>query len=70
MRERFFWRHRLYLRIYAAVLASIALVALLFGTMWGMNPDPMRVGHNLDTFAEFAAETLADCSGRPPPPPS
>jgi signal transduction histidine kinase len=62
MRERFFWRHRLYLRIYAAVLASIALVALLFGTMWGMNPDPMRVGHNLDTFAEFAAETLPPAS--------
>jgi signal transduction histidine kinase len=60
-KSHFRWSHRLYVRIYLAVLASLAIVAILFGTAWRMNPDPARTGQNMETFAEMAAETL------PPP---
>jgi signal transduction histidine kinase len=55
---RFRWSHRLYLRIYLAVLASLAITAALFATAWHLNPDPAHVEQNLDTFAQIAADNL------------
>lgn len=54
------WRlpHRLYLRIYLALLVSLALAAILFGVASRMNSDPAQIGAHLQTFAELAAETL------------
>ncbi|HJU71072.1 MAG TPA: HAMP domain-containing sensor histidine kinase [Paucimonas sp.] len=52
------WSHRLYVRIYLAVLAGLAVVAILFGVTWHMNPDPAQVGQSLETFAEIASEIL------------
>jgi signal transduction histidine kinase len=59
------WSHRLYIRIYLAVLASLAVTAILFATVSHMNPDPAQSGQNLETFAEIAAETLPP-AGLPP----
>jgi signal transduction histidine kinase len=50
--------HRLYLRIYLALLVSVALAAILFGVASRMNNDPAQLGGHLQTFAELAAETL------------
>jgi signal transduction histidine kinase len=50
--------HRLYLRIYLALLVSVALAAILFGVASRMNNDPAQIGAHLQTFAELAAETL------------
>lgn len=58
----FGWSQRLYLRIYLAVLLSLLVVAVLFGVAWRMNPDPWRLGSNLETFAEIAAEVLPPAS--------
>ncbi len=52
------WSQRLYIRIYLAVLVSLAVIAILFVAAWRMNPDPAQVGQHLETFAEFAAESL------------
>lgn len=52
------WSQRLYIRIYLAVLVSLAIVAILFAAAWRLNPDPAQVGQHLETFAEFAAESL------------
>jgi signal transduction histidine kinase len=49
---------RLYVRIYLALLLSLALTAGLFFTAWHFNTDPAQVGPSLETFAEFAAEIL------------
>ena len=49
---------RLYVRIYLALLLSLALTAALFFTVSHFNQDPAQIGPSLDTFAEFAAEIL------------
>jgi signal transduction histidine kinase len=53
---------RLYIRIYLALLLSLAVAAILFAVTWRMHPDPAQVGQNLETFAEIAAETLPPAS--------
>lgn len=58
----FRWSHRLYLRIYLAVLVSLAIVAILFGVAWRINNDPGQMGASLETFAEIAAEVLPPAS--------
>ncbi|CAN5321344.1 HAMP domain-containing sensor histidine kinase [soil metagenome] len=52
------WSHRLYLRIYLAVLASLAIAAIAFGIAWRINYDPAQLGSSLETFAAIAAEVL------------
>jgi signal transduction histidine kinase len=52
------WTYRLYIRIYLAVLASLAIAALLFAMVAHMNSDAGQFGANLQTFAEIAAEVL------------
>ncbi len=55
---RFGLTHRLYVRIYLALLLALGLAALLFGTAWHLNPDNAQIGGSLETFAEFAASVL------------
>ena len=50
--------HRLYFRIYLAILASLLLTAILIGAAWRLAFDPARHGAHLDTIAEIAAEVL------------
>lgn len=61
---RFGLTHRLYVRIYLALLLALGLATLLFGAAWHLNPDNAQIGGSLDTFAEFAASVLppADAS--------
>lgn len=56
--RRMVWTYRLYIRIYLAVLASLAIAALLFAIVAHMNSDAGQFGANLQTFAEIAAEVL------------
>jgi signal transduction histidine kinase len=56
------WPNRLYIRIYLALLVSLAVAAVLFATAWRMNQDPAQGGQHLETFAEIAAETLPPAS--------
>ncbi|HYD81181.1 MAG TPA: HAMP domain-containing sensor histidine kinase [Paucimonas sp.] len=49
---------RLYIRIYAALLASIALAAILFGIAWRVTLQSTHPGPHLETFAEIVGETL------------
>ncbi|MEO6024420.1 MAG: HAMP domain-containing sensor histidine kinase [Burkholderiales bacterium] len=58
MKQRF---HRLYFRIYVAVLASLLITAILIATAWRFAFDPARHEAQLDTFSEIASEVL------PPP---
>ncbi len=51
------WAERLYVRIYLAMLASLALTALLFGLVH-MRPDPDQFASGLETFAEITSEIL------------
>ena len=60
MKTRHF--HRLYFRIYLAILASLLLTALLIGAAWRFAFDPSRHGAHLDTLAEIAAEVLPPTS--------
>jgi len=49
--------HRLYVRIYAALLGSLALAALLFATVhWFYDPEQVR--NSFDDFADVAQEIL------------
>ena len=50
--------HRLYVRMYLALLLALALTALLFGTAWHLNPENAQIGGSLETFAEIAEEVL------------
>jgi signal transduction histidine kinase len=50
--------HRLYLRIYLAILASLLLTAILIGAAWRFAFDPARHGAHLDVIAEIATEIL------------
>ncbi|HEX2603235.1 MAG TPA: HAMP domain-containing sensor histidine kinase [Oxalicibacterium sp.] len=52
------WSQRLYVRIYAAMLLSLAIAAALFAVAWQMNADSRRIGPSLESFAAFAAEVL------------
>ena len=50
--------HRLYVRMYLALLLALALTALLFGAAWHLNPENAQIGGSLETFAAIAAEVL------------
>lgn len=52
------WPQRLYVRIYAAMLLSLAVAAVLFAIAWQLNADSRRIGPSLESFAAFAAEVL------------
>ncbi len=54
--------HRLYFRIYLAILASLLLTAILIGAAWRFAFDPARHGAHLDTIAEIASEVLPPVS--------
>jgi signal transduction histidine kinase len=56
------WSPRLYVRIYAAMLVSLAVAAVLFAVAWQMNADSRRIGPSLESFAAFAAEVLPPAS--------
>lgn len=49
--------HRLYVRIYVAVLVSLAIAALGFGYVH-LRYDPLQFGATADTFADLAAQAL------------
>ena len=49
--------HRLYVRIYVAVLVSLAIAALGFGYVH-LRYDPIQFGATADTFADLAAQAL------------
>lgn len=59
------WRqlpHRLYLRIYLAVLASLLLAMIIFGWIAHQHSQQMRLGPSLEPFAELAAKVLPPAS--------
>jgi signal transduction histidine kinase len=56
------WSQRLYIRIYAAMLLSLAVAAVLFAIAWQHNADSRRIGPSLESFAAFAAEVLPPAS--------
>jgi signal transduction histidine kinase len=56
---------RLNVRIYLALLASLAVAALLFGIVAHIHSDPAQLGASLETFGELAAEMLPP-PGAPP----
>jgi signal transduction histidine kinase len=60
--ERFRWSQRLYVRIYAAMLISIAIAAILFAIAWRINAESRQIGPSLESFATFAAEVLPPAS--------
>lgn len=63
--HRMRWSYRLYIRIYLAVLASLAVAALLFAIVAHMNSDAGQFGANLQTFADIAAEVLPPADAAP-----
>ena len=54
--------HRLYFRIYLALLLSLVLAAGMVTLAWRLNADSAQVGPSLETFAEFAGEVLPPAS--------
>lgn len=56
------WRHRLYLRIYLAVLGSLILAAMIFAWLAHLHVEQPRFMPALDTFAEIAANSLPPAS--------
>ncbi|MES2069815.1 MAG: HAMP domain-containing sensor histidine kinase [Pseudomonadota bacterium] len=52
------WSQRLYVRIYLAMLASLAITALLFGIVTHSRSDPEQFASGLETFAEITSEIL------------
>ncbi|HTH44592.1 MAG TPA: HAMP domain-containing sensor histidine kinase [Oxalicibacterium sp.] len=62
LHSRVRWSQRLYVRIYAAMLFSLALAAVLFAIAWQHNADSRRIGPSLESFAAFAAEVLPPAS--------
>lgn len=60
-RARFSWSHRLYVRIYLAMLISLTVAGLLFAAAWRMNADSRQIGPSLESFAAIASDVL------PPP---
>lgn len=61
MSWRFSWPHRLYVRIYLAMLISLTVAGLLFSAAWRINADSRQIGPSLEAFAAIAADVL------PPP---
>ena len=59
------WQHRLYLRIYLAVLASLLLAAVIFAWLAYRHTEQPRFGPGLETFAEIAANALPPASAAP-----
>ncbi|MDO8651896.1 MAG: ATP-binding protein [Undibacterium sp.] len=57
-RWRASWSHRLYFRIYLAILASLTLAALLFGIVAHIHADPAQFNSSLETFADIAVDLL------------
>ena len=57
--------HRLYLRIYLAVLASLAAFALVSGFLWRQLGDPGPAGHAFEVAGTLAQNVLppADAPG-------
>lgn len=60
-RRHFRWSRHLYIRIYLAMLISLAIAALLFAVAWRINADSRQIGPSLESFAAIAADVL------PPP---
>lgn len=60
--SRFAWRHRLYLRIYLAVLGSVVAAGLIFGWLAHQHGAQPPGGPHLETFAELAANALPPAS--------
>ena len=55
----FSWSQHLYVRIYAAVLMSLAVVALLFFGLWYFSSEfSQHMPPNLDSVSDFASEML------------
>lgn len=52
------WTQRLYVRIYLAMLASLAITALLFGLVTHIRSDPEQFASGLETFGEIASDVL------------
>ncbi|MFZ6648973.1 HAMP domain-containing sensor histidine kinase [Undibacterium sp. TJN25] len=52
------WSQRLYVRIYLAMLASLAITALLFGVVTHIRSDPEQFASGLETFGEIASDVL------------
>jgi signal transduction histidine kinase len=63
--RRMGWTYRLYIRIYMAVLASLAVAALLFAIVAHVNSDAGQFGATLQTFSEIAAEVLPPATAPP-----
>jgi signal transduction histidine kinase len=61
IRGRFSWSHRLYIRIYLAMLISLTVAGLLFAAAWRINADSRQIGPSLESFAAIASDVL------PPP---
>ena len=59
------WSNRLYIRIYIAVLASVALVSVLFALIWHWSIEAAQTRTQMDALAEMAAETLPPASASP-----
>ena len=57
-RSRFSWSHRLYVRIYLAMLISLTVAGLLFAAAWRMNADSRQIGPSLESFAAIASDVL------------
>jgi len=60
------WSNRLYIRIYAALLVSVVLAAILFIVAWRFNAASAPPGPFLESFTEVVAESLppADAPAR------
>lgn len=56
--SRFAWRHRLYMRIYLAVLGSVVVAAIIFAWLAHQHRAQPPGGPHLDTFAEIVASSL------------
>ncbi len=58
------WPNHLYLRIYLAVIISLAIAGVLVATAWRWNADYRQIGPSLESFAAIAADVLppADAS--------
>jgi signal transduction histidine kinase len=56
------WSRRLYIRIYVAVLASVALVAVMFALVWHWSIEMAQTRTQLEAVADMAVETLPPAS--------
>jgi signal transduction histidine kinase len=65
MADRFKWSQRLYVRIYVAMLISLAIAVLLVAFAWRLNADSRQIGPSLESFAAFAVEVLPPASASP-----